>query len=170
MGVLCYLVNFIVTESGLEEQLLALVVNREQPQLEKDKQRLVESINEFMVKLNGLENDLLKKLSDAPDDILSDISLIDSLENTKKAAVAIEKQVEEAKNKEIEINKMRNQYRSVAQEASWIYFLLIKLNVIDHMYQYSLGSFISFFFKAMDRTELSEDIPTRVKSLREMIR
>jgi len=166
----CSLVNFIVTESGLEEQLLALVVNREQPQLEKDKQRLVESINEFMVKLNGLENDLLKKLSEAPDDILSDISLIDSLENTKQAAVTIEKQVEEAKNKEIEINKMRNQYRSVAQEASWIYFLLIKLNVIDHMYQYSLGSFISFFFKAMDRTEKSDDIKTRVKALREKIR
>ena len=30
-----------------------------------------------MVKFNGLENDLLKKLSEAPDDILSDISLID---------------------------------------------------------------------------------------------
>merc|ERR1712048_19619 len=81
----CSLINFIVTESGLEEQLLALVVNKEKPQLEKDKQELVENINKFMVRLNGLENDLLKKLSEAPDDILSDISLIDGLENSKKA-------------------------------------------------------------------------------------
>merc|ERR1719197_631763 len=55
------------------------------------------SINEYMVSLNELENELLYKLSNAPDDILSDVSLIEGLENTKEAALEIEKKVAQAK-------------------------------------------------------------------------
>ncbi len=47
------------------------------PELEETKRLLMRSINEYMVKLNDLENELLYKLSNAPDDILSDISLIE---------------------------------------------------------------------------------------------
>jgi len=38
------------------------------------------------------------------------------------------------------------------------------------MYQYSLESFTVFFFKAIEKTELSDDDETRVLSLRDMIR
>jgi dynein heavy chain len=34
-----------------------------------------------------------------------------------------------------------------------LYFLLIQLNIVNHMYQYSLESFTTFFFKAIDKTE-----------------
>ncbi|CAJ1459802.1 unnamed protein product, partial [Effrenium voratum] len=43
----CTVVNFIVTPEGLEEQILALVVNCEKPQLEEEKQILVRRQNEF---------------------------------------------------------------------------------------------------------------------------
>merc|ERR1719295_2016101 len=166
----CTLINFIVTETGLEEQLLALVVNEEKPELEQTKRQLMRSLNEYAVRLNDLENELLFKLSNAPDDILSDISLIDGLENTKRTSKEIETKVAQAKLKEIEINNARNEYRMVAQEASWIYFLLIQLNVIDHMYQYSLDAFISFFFKAMRKAAKAEKISDRVLLLRNEIR
>ena len=51
-----------------------------------------------------------------------------------------------------------------------LYFLLITLCVVDHMYQYSLESFSTFFFKAIEKTEPAEDEETRVLALREMIR
>lgn len=73
----CTLINFIVTEEGLEEQLLAFVVNKEKPELEEQRTSLVRSSNEYMVNLNDLENELLVKLSNARDDILSDVSLIE---------------------------------------------------------------------------------------------
>ena len=79
----CTLINFIVTEEGLEDQLLALVVNREKPELEEKRTKLVMSINQLNISLVDLESDLLEKLSNAPDDILSDISLIEGLERTK---------------------------------------------------------------------------------------
>lgn len=46
-----------------------------------------------------------------------------------------------------------------------LYFLLIQLWIIDHMYQYSLESFTAFFFKAIEKTEESEELEIRVPNL-----
>ena len=51
--------NFIVTESGLEDQLLAMVVKVEKPDLEQTKEELVSKQNQFMITLDGLETALL---------------------------------------------------------------------------------------------------------------
>lgn len=48
----CTIINFIVTESGLEDQLLAMVVNVEKNELEVKKQELVKKQNEFKVILD----------------------------------------------------------------------------------------------------------------------
>jgi len=52
---------------------------------------------------------------------------------------------------------LREVYRRVAAEGAMLYFLLITLCVVDHMYQYSLESFSTFFFKAIEKTEAFED-------------
>ena len=162
----CTLINFIVTEGGLEEQLLALVVNVEKPELESTKQELVRKQNEFQVILAKLEDDLLNNLSDAdPATILTNIDLIEGLENTKKTAIQIGIQANEAKETEVKINQLREVYRIVAIEGSMLYFLLIQLCIVDHMYQYSLESFTTFFFKAIDKTEQFEEEEPRVKAL-----
>lgn len=43
----CTIINFIVTEAGLEDQLLAMVVKVEKPDLEQTKEELVSKQNEF---------------------------------------------------------------------------------------------------------------------------
>ena len=43
----CTIINFIVTPDGLEDQILAMVVNVEKPELEQQKQELVRKQNEF---------------------------------------------------------------------------------------------------------------------------
>jgi len=166
----CTLINFIVTEEGLEDQLLALVVNKEKPELEERRTALVRAINDYMVSLTDLENELLERLSNAPDDILSDVGLIEGLEKTKLASTEIEQKVELAKKQEVSINAARNEFRMVSAEASWLYFLLIQLFIIDHMYQYSLDAFINFFMKAMTRAKKAEQVKERVQNLRESIR
>ena len=166
----CTLINFIVTEEGLEEQLLALVVNKEKPELEEKRTALVRAINDYMVSLTELENELLERLSNAPDDILSDVALIEGLEKTKQASTEIEQKVELAKKQEISINAARNEFRDVAAESSWLYFLLIQLCTIDHMYQYSLDAFTGFFLKAMTKAKKADKTTERVVNLRESIR
>jgi len=167
----CTIINFIVTETGLEDQLLAMVVRVEKPDLEQTKDELVEQQNSFLIELAKLESDLLKNLSDAdPATILQNIALIESLEVTKKTSTEIQRQQKIAKETEIKINTLREVYRRVSAEGAMLYFLLIQLNIVDWMYQYSLESFQGFFFKAIDKTEAHEDEEARVLALREMIR
>ena len=75
------------------------------------------------------------------------------MDKTKQTAISIQEQSEEAKKTEIKINSEREIYRPVAAEGAMLYFLCISLCLIEHMYQYSLESFIKFFFKAIERTE-----------------
>jgi len=110
-------------------------------------------------------------LSDAdPATILSNKALIESLEVTKKTSTEIKEQQAIAKDTEVKINILREVYRRVAAEGAMLYFLLIQLMVVDHMYQYSLESFTTFFFKAIEKTEQFEDEEPRVLALRSMIR
>merc|ERR1711871_173533 len=166
----CTLVNFIVTEKGLEDQLLAKVVGTEQPDLQQQSADLLASFNRYKIQLLELEDNLLEALANAPDDILSDVPLIEGLEKTKKTALEINEAVEKGKETEIVIAEARDQYRPIAAEASMLYFILITLNKMDHMYQYSLDSFVVFFFKSIERAEPNEDVAKRVDILRESLR
>jgi len=104
--------------------------------------------------LAGLESALLQNLSDAdPATILQNKALIESLEVTKKTSTEIQAQQANAKETEIKINTLREVYRRVAAEGAMLYFLLITLCIVDHMYQYSLESFTTFFFKAIEKAE-----------------
>lgn len=110
-------------------------------------------------------------MSDAdPATILENIELIESLEVTKKTSSEIQKAQEVAVKTEMEINESRELYRRVAAEGAMLYFLLIKLCVIDHMYQYSLQAFQYFFFKAIEKTPEDENEEARVLSMRSVIR
>ena len=52
------LINFTVTESGLEDQLLALVVNKERPDLEETKTQLIIQNTDFTIKLKQVRGRL----------------------------------------------------------------------------------------------------------------
>lgn len=159
------LINFTVTVSGLEDQLLADVVNSERPELERTKADLTKQQNEFKIKLTELEDNLLGRLSAAEGNFLGDYALVENLETTKRTAIEIEQKVEEAKKTEKKINETREMYRPVAARSSLLYFLLNDLNQISPMYQYSLNAYKVVFQTAINTAEASEEIKERVISL-----
>ena len=59
------LVNFCVTEEGMEEQLLACVVDHERPDLQQAASALVAQLAKYTVTLTGLEDNLLSRLSNS---------------------------------------------------------------------------------------------------------
>ena len=124
-----------------------------------------------MIQLAKLEEELLENLSNAdPDTILDNKELIISLETTKATSIEIAEKQKVAQVTEALINESRNVYRIVAAEGAMLYFLLIQLCVVEHMYQYSLGAFTTFFFKAFEKTEQYEEEDKRVVALQKMIR
>ncbi|KIY98975.1 dynein heavy chain, partial [Monoraphidium neglectum] len=158
------LINFTVTEqarlgiafltlslmAGLEDQLLALVVNKERPDLEETKTQLIIQNTEFTIKLKQLEDELLYKLSTAEGDITEDVGLIESLEESKRVATDITDKVAEARETEGAINDSRNKYRPVAQRGAMLFFLLNSLSKIHAFYQFSLNAFVTVYGRGLD--------------------
>lgn len=132
------LINFTVTRDGLEDQLLAAVVSKERPDLEKLKADLTRQQNQFKITLKELEDSLLARLSAAEGNFLGDYALVENLETTKRTAAEIEVKAKEAKKTELDINLAREFYRPAASRASLLYFILNDLFKIHPMYQFSL--------------------------------
>ena len=163
------LINFTVTKTGLEDQLLAEVVKADRPDLEEQKGELTRQQNEYKILLKSLEDDLLSRLSSAGDDILSDSALVENLEFTKKTAGEIEEKVAEGKKTSVDIDKARELYRPAAARAAVLYFILNDLNKINLMYQFSLKAFSVVFDTAIQRAIVDENVNQRVLNLTESI-
>ena len=63
------LINFMVTEDGLEDQLLALTVSKERPDLEEQKAEIIQSNNDNKIKMKELEDGILYQLANAEGDV-----------------------------------------------------------------------------------------------------
>jgi hypothetical protein len=68
-----------VTEQGLEDQLLTLVVRKERADLAEQRATLIEQDNEFKIKMVELEDQILYKLATAEGDISEDVELIEGM-------------------------------------------------------------------------------------------
>ncbi|KAK2522722.1 Dnah9 [Columba livia] len=161
----CTLINFTVTRDGLEDQLLAAVVNMERPDLEELKSNLTKQQNGFKITLKTLEDNLLSRLSSASGNFLGDAALVENLEITKQTAAEIEEKVQESKVTETKINEAREHYRPAAARASLLYFIMSDLHAIHPMYQFSLKAFSVVFHKAIERAPHDESLPQRLLNL-----
>jgi len=150
----CTIINFTVTESGLEDQLLFLFVKLERPDLAKTKADLIQQQNEFKVKLAELEALLLEKLANAEGDILDDVELILTLEDAKKTSDEVKEKFAIAQETEVRINEISENYRPTANRGSLLFFLLMDLCKMHSFYKYSLDSFIVVVTRAVDSVSL----------------
>ncbi|CAK0791281.1 unnamed protein product [Prorocentrum cordatum] len=147
-------INFTVTEDGLEDQILFLVVRLERPDLAKKKTLLIQQQNEFKVTLANLEALLLDKLAKAEGDILDDTELILSLEEAKKTSDEVKEKVVVAVETEAKINETSELYRPTGIRGSLLFFLLGDLCKMHTFYKYSLDSFVMVLTRAVNSITL----------------
>lgn len=145
------LINFTVTEQGLEDQLLSLVVKMERPDLASQKEQIIQDQNQFKITLKDLEADLLHRLATAEGDILENIDLIENLERSKALSTEINEKVEIAKVTEIAINESSEFYRPAASRGALVFFLMSDLPRIHAFYKFSLDSFIIVIRRAITK-------------------
>jgi len=146
----CTLINFTVTETGLEDQLLDLVVLKERPDLSAQSVELIQQQNEFKITLSNLEEDLLQRLANAQGDILDDIELVENLEKSKMLSVEISEKVAIAKETQAAIYEASEAYRPAANRGALVFFLMNELFMIHSFYRFSLDSFIIVVKRAID--------------------
>ncbi|OHT02341.1 Dynein heavy chain family protein [Tritrichomonas foetus] len=160
------LLDFTCTPAGLEEQLLALVVAKERPELEEMKSNLVVQNSKNKKKLHEIQAKMLSLLENTdPDKLLDDLELINTLTESNQTSQSIQQQVKESEETELEIDKSRQTYRPVAYRGSLLFFCISNLFHVDPMYQYSLAWYISFFGLCIDNTPPSEDLEVRLAAL-----
>merc|ERR1719174_3015327 len=159
------LLNFAITPSGLEDQMLGLLVAKERPDLEEEKNSLVINNAKMNKTLKEIEDDILRLLATSEGDVLEDDTLVDKVTTSKTVAGEIAEKQEIARATEKTIDEARESYRSVAYRTAVLFFCIVELAGIDPMYQYSLQWFQQLFSLSIDNTPKSEDFQQRLHNL-----
>ncbi|CAH1993535.1 unnamed protein product [Acanthoscelides obtectus] len=162
-------INYTVTLSGLEDQLLSVVVRNERPDLEEQRESLIAETSENKSLLQVLEDSLLRELSTTTGNMLDNVELVNTLENTKTKATEVMEKLALAEETAKDIDKLRDGYRSVARRGAILFFVLSDMASVNAMYQYSLGSYLEVFAyslrKALPHTILARRLMNIIGTL-----
>jgi dynein heavy chain len=159
------LINFTVTTLGLEEQLLADVVNREEPEIERQKVQILMTIASYQKKLKEIEDSILKSLSETQGHILDNAQLIENLKSSKKVSEEISIRMISSEETKKKIEEARAKYKTVSMRGSILYFVVADLANIDPMYQFSLAYFTRLFNYIIENSERAKTLEERLDIL-----
>jgi dynein heavy chain len=159
------LLNFMITPTGLEDQLLGVVVREERPDLEAQKNELIlESAKNNRI-LKKVEDKILFILSSSSGNILEDEAAIEALKQSKVIADDIAAKQVVAAETEATIDSVRKGYKPVAFRAQLLFFCISDLANIEPVYQYSLDWFVHLFVLAIANSAKSKNLGQRLGAL-----
>ncbi|XP_050760847.1 dynein axonemal heavy chain 1 [Gymnogyps californianus] len=163
------LINFTLSPSGLEDQLLGEVVAAERPDLEEARNQLIVSNAKMHQELKEIEDQILYRLSTSEGNPVDDLELIKVLEASKLKAGEIQAKVMVAEQTEKDINITRLQYVPVAVRSQILYFCVSDLSSVDPMYQYSLEWFLNIFLMGISNSERADILKDRIVNINNYI-
>jgi len=132
------IIDFTVTQIGLEQQLLGRLISIEQKSLEEQLTQLQEEVTGNTKILTDLEDSLLYQLANTQGSLLDNAKIIDVLANIKVKSREVNEKLTEAREKTIEIGEKRELFRPVAARGSVLYFCIVEMIQINWMYNTSL--------------------------------
>jgi len=167
-------IDFTVTQKGLEQQLLVQVLNMEQRVLEETLAALKEEATENTKSLQMLGKQLLDRLSNAQGNLLDDTELVEVLASTKAKSKEVEGKLAEAQDRTLEIDEKREQFRPVARRGSIMYFVMTDMTLVSNpitlqpsgwMYNCSLKQFLDQFDHSIRASEKCQPTTKRVEKI-----
>ncbi|NXU72284.1 DYH7 protein, partial [Oreotrochilus melanogaster] len=159
------LLNFMITPEGLEDQLLGIVVAKERPELEEERNALILQSAANKKQLKEIERNILETLHSSEVNILEDETGIKVLDSAKIMANEITKKQQIAEKTEMKIAESREVYRPIAKHSSVLFFSIADLANIDPMYQYSLSWFVNLFINSIHDSNKSKILEKRLRYL-----
>ncbi|XP_054832932.1 dynein axonemal heavy chain 1 [Eublepharis macularius] len=159
------LINFTLSPSGLEDQLLGQVVAEERPDLEEAKNQLIVSNAKMRQELKEIEDQILYRLSSSEGNPVDDLELIKVLEASKLKAGEIQAKVKVAEQTEKDIDITRLEYVPVAVRTQILFFCVSDLSNVDPMYQYSLEWFLNIFLTGISNSERADTLKKRIANI-----
>ncbi|KAL4712608.1 hypothetical protein ACJJTC_007203 [Scirpophaga incertulas] len=162
-------INYTVTVQGLEDQLLSVVVRAERSDLEEQRETLIIETSANKSLLSGLEDSLLRELATSTGNMLDNVELVNTLENTKSKAAEVMEKLELAEVTTKDIEKLRDGYRPVAKRGSILFFVLSDMAGVNSMYQYSLSSYLDVFSFSLRKAMPNVILAKRLKNIIDML-
>merc|ERR1719487_2709788 len=159
------ILNFMATLDGLQDQMLGIIVAKEEPATEEKRVSLVVESAKAKAQLKELEDKILYLLSTSTGNILDDEELIETLSSSKVMGVKIEEQVKQQEITAAQIAEVRQVYKYHALRCAALFFIVSDLCIVDPMYQFSLDWFIKMFNLSIDRAEEKESKEERFAEL-----
>ena len=126
--------------------MLSVVVQTERPDIEEQREALILETSALKTLLKDLEDSLLREIAENQGNMLDNIDLIETLENTKTSASEVFTKLDEAAITSEQINGLREDYRPAAKRGAILFFVLSDMAVVNPMYQYSLGSYLEVMY------------------------
>lgn len=164
-AVMVTLINFMITEQGLREQLLATVVIQERPDLQEKKESLIVESARNRNALYNAETQILQVLSSSESNILEDENAINILTSSKALSEDIQAKQIVAVSTEAEIDEARQAYIPVAKHSAILFFCITELSNIEPMYQYSLTWFLNLFVTSIIKSPKANTFEERLVNL-----
>ncbi|XP_037672459.1 dynein heavy chain 10, axonemal isoform X6 [Choloepus didactylus] len=138
-------INYTVTLKGLEDQLLSVLVAFERRELEEQREHLIQETSENKNLLKDLEDSLLRELATSTGNMLDNVELVQTLEETKSKATEVSEKLKLAEKTALDIDRLRDGYRPAARRGAILFFVLSEMALVNSMYQYSLIAFLDVF-------------------------
>ncbi|XP_029908318.1 dynein heavy chain 1, axonemal [Myripristis murdjan] len=161
------LINFTLSPSGLEDQLLGRVVAEERPDLEEAKNQLIISNAKMKQELKDIEDEILFRLSSTEGNPVDNEELIRVLGASKIKAGEIKAKVMAAEQTERDIDATRLGYVPVAVRSQILFFCVSDLSNVDPMYQYSLEWFLGIFMAGIANSKGADTVEERIVNINE---
>ncbi|EAY20602.1 Dynein heavy chain family protein [Trichomonas vaginalis G3] len=159
------LINFTITQTALSDQLLALVVAKEKPNLEKEKETLVVNNAQMKSQMLEIQAKILQLLQESKGDILDDVELINTLAESNKTQKTLTVSMAQSEETEKQIDSSRREYEPVARRGALLYFCVIDLRHVAPMYQYSLSWYAGLVSKLISAAPHSAVLEERIANL-----
>eukprot|EP00397_Hematodinium_sp_SG-2012_P000063 GEMP01000063.1.p1 GENE.GEMP01000063.1~~GEMP01000063.1.p1 ORF type:complete len:2825 (+),score=742.06 GEMP01000063.1:2672-11146(+) len=163
------IVNFIVVEEGLTNQLLGVVVMKEEQRLEEQKTELVLKVANGKNRLVELENDILRLLSESKGSLLDDLNLIGTLQESKSISEEVTEKVRVAEQTMVKIDAARENYRPCGLRAAILFFVLNDMVAVDSMYQFALDAYVDLFNMSIDKSAEKHPMVSSVEERVELL-
>lgn len=161
------LVNNRVTTKGLEDKLLSLIINDQKPGLEQKKKECLEQERYLKIEISKLEKKLLEELAENTGNILENVTLLNSLDETKTKSIEISESLRDSSLLKEKLEKERNVYQYLAAIGTKVFLQLQNMKNLNNMYCFSLNEYTKVF-KA--NLKVGKDITDTKEFIKELSR
>lgn len=146
------LLDFTLTEQGLQQKILSTIIAEECIDLQEHKESHIIEMAKNSDLLYKLETNILDVLSSSEGNILEDENAINILSTSKNMSEEIQAKQITAVAVEKHIDSKRQEYFISASHASILYRCIQRLPTMNYMYQFSLNWFVNMFVENIRET------------------